>query len=310
MKIAVLGSLNMDLVVEVDHLPRSGETVLGRGLARYPGGKGNIQAIAAARLGAEVHLFGRVGKDAFGDELLAVARDAGVAVSAVEQVDGETTGMSMIMVGPTGQNMVAYVPGANGRVSEAYVAGVLPRLAEADAILVQLEIPLSAVAALLHGLPPERPRVILDPAPAQDLTALPLRRVDFLTPNREEFAVLTGWSASGVTEAGRAGQALLDLGVRHLVVTADADGAFLVERGGATRFPAYPVEVVDATGAGDAFNAALAVKLAAGRGPYEAIGFANAVAALAVTRRGAVPALPTLAEVQAFLSRRRSPALG
>lgn len=303
MKIAVLGSINMDLVVEVERLPVPGETVPGRSLAQYPGGKGANQAIAAARLGAEVLLFGRVGNDAFGEALLAVAQTSGVDVSGVERVRDVPTGTALIMVGPEGQNIIAYVPGANGEVDEAFASKILPKVREADAVLLQLEVPRASVATLLRGLPEGGPIVILNPAPAQDLSLLPLRRVDFLTPNREEFRALTGWGADTPEDVARAGETLLEKGVQHLVVTAGAAGAYLVERGGTTRFPSYPVEVVDTTGAGDAFNAALAVKLAAGRGPYEAIGFANAVAALTVTKKGAAPSLPTLAEVQAFLAR-------
>ena len=303
MRIAVLGSINIDLVAEVERLPRPGETVVGQGLARYPGGKGANQAIAAARLGAEVALYGRVGDDAFGEEVLAAAREAGVDIRAVERVPQTPTGAALIVVGSRGENMIAYIPGANGRVDGEYVRRVLPAIRKADALLVQLEIPLAAVAALLRELPAPTPIVILNPAPAQDLTTIPLDRVDYLTPNREEFVALTGWPPEGAEEVARAAQALLARGVRHLVVTVGSEGAYLVEGEGATRFPAPPVPVVDTTGAGDAFNAALAVKLAAGSGPYEALGFANAVASLAVTKKGAAPSLPTLAEVQAFLAR-------
>ncbi len=297
-----MGSINVDLVAEVERLPRPGETVRGQAFARYPGGKGANQAIAAARLGAEVILLGKVGDDPFGEEMLAVARAAGVDVSAVERVPQMPTGTALILVGPRGENTIAYVPGANGLVDAAYVDRVLARLAEVDVVLLQLEVPLSAVAAVLQRLPPERPLVVLNPAPAQDLSALPLHRVNYLTPNREEFLALTGWVPEGPEEVARAAQGLLGQGVRHIVVTVGAEGAYLVECGGATRFPAPEVPVVDTTGAGDAFNAALAVKLAAGSGPYEAIGFANAVAALTVTKKGAVPSLPTLADVQAFLA--------
>lgn len=301
MKVAVLGSLNMDLVMEVERLPRPGETVPGKGFTRYPGGKGNNQAIAAARLGAKVSLFGHVGDDSFGEELLRVAREAGVDASGVERIPGVPTGVALILVAPDGQNQIAYAPGANGRVSEAYVERVLPVLREADVLLLQLEVPLAPLAFLLRKLPEERPLVILDPAPVRDLSSLPLARVDFLTPNREELGRLVGGAVTGRDALLQAARALLATGISHLVVKADKDGAFLAESGGVTRFPAYRVDAVDATAAGDAFNAALAVMLAEGRGPYEAIGYANAAAAIAVTRRGAASSLPTREEVQEFL---------
>ncbi|MCS7239923.1 MAG: ribokinase [Candidatus Bipolaricaulota bacterium] len=301
MKVAVLGSLNMDLVTNVERLPQPGETVGGRSFARYPGGKGLNQAVAAARLGAQVVLFGRVGQDEFGEELLSVARENGVDVSLVEKVEAQT-GTATVLVDPKGENMIAYAPGANALVDKAYLDRILPILSTVDVLLLQLEIPLSTVAEVLSRLPAERPLVILNPSPAQDLRVLPLGRVDVLVPNAQEFQALTGWSGNP-EELERAGRRLLGRGVKTLVVTAGSDGAYLVESEGITHFPAFPAAVVDATGAGDAFCAALAVKLGSGRGFYEAIGFANAAAALATTKKGAVPSLPTLSDVQAFLAK-------
>ncbi|MGC9529566.1 MAG: ribokinase [Candidatus Bipolaricaulaceae bacterium] len=303
MRVAVLGSLNMDLVMAVTRLPHPGETVPGQEFSRHAGGKGNNQAVASARLGAEVALFGRVGSDAFGEELLSGARAAGIDVSGVEQVPQAATGVALILVAPDGQNQIACAPGANGHVDEAYVHQVLPRLREADVLLLQLEVPVEPLAFLLRRLPPDRPLVLLDPAPVQDLSTLPLDRVDYLTPNREELGRLSKETVTGRSELVRAVEVLAALGARHVVVKADRDGAFLAEEGGVTRFPAHPVTAVDTTAAGDAFNAALGVMLAEGRGPYEAIGTANAAAALTVTRKGAAASLPTRSEVQAFLSR-------
>lgn len=291
----------MDLVTSVERLPQPGETVGGQGFTRYPGGKGLNQAVAAARLGAQVILFGRVGQDEFGEELLCVARENGVDVSFVEKVPAQT-GTATVLVDPKGENMIAYAPGANALVDETYLGRIFPMLNDVDVLLLQLEIPLSTVAEALGRLPAEHPLVILNPSPAQDLRALPLARVDVLVPNAQEFQVLTGWSGNP-DELERAGRRLLGRGIKALVVTAGPAGAYLVETEGITHFPAFPAEVVDATGAGDVFCAALAVKLGSGRGFYEAIGFANAAAALATTKKGAVPSLPTLTEVQSFLSR-------
>jgi len=302
-RIAVLGSLNMDLTMEVERLPRPGETVPGRAFQRYPGGKGNNQAIAAVRLGAEVALFGRVGQDRYGEELVSAAQKAGVDTSGVERLPDASTGVALILVGPEGQNVIGYAPGANGRVDEEYARRILPKLTETDVLLLQLEVPLAPLAFILRRLPPDRPLVILDPAPARDLSPLPLARVDYLTPNREELAALTGVEATDRGELTKAAQELLSAGTRNLVIKADREGAYLAESGGVTRFPAYRVEAVDATAAGDAFNAALGVMLAEGKGPYEAIGYANAAAALTVTRKGASSSLPTRTEVQEFLRR-------
>ncbi len=304
MRIAVLGTLSVDLVAEVDRLPRPGETVPSRGLARGAGGTGTLQAIAAARLGAEVTLYGSVGTDAFGDEILATLAEAGINAASVERVASAPTGTSLILAGPNRHHLGAHASGANGVVSEAYIARFIPHIRDVDAVLLDLAVPAPVVMAILGGLAPTRPVVVLHSIPLHDLPPLPWERVDFLVGNRDEFAAQTGWTGSGPEDVARAGQALLDRGVRHLVITAGADGAYLVEKAGATRFPAHGLPTVDPTGTRAAFSAMLAVKLAAGRGPYEAVGFATAAAALTAARRGGIPALPTAAEVQAFLSRR------
>lgn len=301
MKVAVLGSFNMTLVAEVERLPRPGETALGRSFLRAPGGRGLVQAVAAARLGAEVSLFGKVGNDEFGQELLRVAQENGVDVSLVEEAPTHT-GTFVLLVGPDKETVSAYTPGANAFVDEAYITKILPHLNAADALLLQLEIPLSSLAFALRRLPKERPLVVLNPAPPQDLAPLPLTRVDVLIPNLQEFKALTGWSGN-IEELERAGREFLAQGVRALVITAGEDGAYLVEPEGMTHFPAVPVAAVDPAGAGEAFCAGLAVKLAQGRGLYEAIGFAAAAAALATQKSGVLPSLPTLSEVQALLAR-------
>lgn len=305
MKVAVLGTLGMHLMAEVDRLPRPGEGVMSRGLAREPGGTGTWQAIAAARLGAEVTVYGRLGTDFFGDEILA-ALQAAADTAAVERVGGAPSGASLVLMGPDRQQLAAHVAGANATVDEEYAIRFLPAIREADALLLDLALPGPAVHALLARLPAGRPLVILGPIPPRDSLPVPWGRVDFLVGSREELAAYGSWTGGSPEEAARAGQPLLSRGVRHLVLTAGPDGAYLVESAGATRFPGHHLPVVDPTGAEEAFSAALAVKLAAGRGPYEAVGFATAAAALAASRPGGIPSLPTSAELQAFLSRQSS----
>ncbi|MGD9840182.1 MAG: PfkB family carbohydrate kinase [Candidatus Bipolaricaulis sp.] len=300
MKIAVLGTLSIHLVAEVDRLPRPGETVPSRGVGREPGGTGTLQAIAAARLGAAVTLYGRVGADPFGDEILSSLRGAEVEIAAVERSVRDPTGASLLLIEPTRQFLAAQAGGANGGVDEAYIARFLPPIREADAVLLDLAIPAPALASLLAGLPPARPIVVLHPIPPRDLP-LPWERVDFLVGSREALASPT--AGSSPEEAARAGQALLARGVRSVVITSGPDGAYLIEGAGATRFPGHSLPVVDPTGAADAFRAALAVKLAGGRGPYEAVGFATAAAALAAARQGGPLSFPTAAEVQELLAR-------
>ncbi len=303
MRVAVLGSLNVDFVLEVERLPGPGEVVLGDTFRRTLGGRGNNQAIAAARLGADVALFGKVGSDRLGRDILHNARKNGVDTSQVAVERGAHTGTTFILVDGDGENMIAYSPGANARVDEAYVRSVLAEIAAADVVLAQLEIPKDAVAVLLEELPPG-PLLILDPSGASSLDELFLERVDYLVPNREMLRCLTGEDTADREGIRRAGERLLRLGARHLVVKAGPEGAFLLEAQGLTRFPAYQVSPVDSTGAGDAFIAALGCALGRGRGIYEAIGFANAAAALAVTRRGAAASFPTGEEVSRFLRER------
>ncbi len=298
--IAVVGSINTDLVVEVRRMPAPGETLTGRSAAFYPGGKGANQAVAAARMGADVRLFGKVGDDPLGARLLAGLREAGVDVAAVEVEQGTPSGLASIWVDSAGDNAIVVAAGANGQVDIDYVERHLDRIARADVILLQLEVPIGTVAGLLHSLPSDSPRVILDPAPAQDLAGLPLSRVDILTPNEHELALVAG---VGGVEAGT--RRLLDAGIRSVVCTLGAAGASWGTAGGPIeRFDAPAVDVVDTTAAGDAFNGALA--WAMHRQPFgDAIRFSIAAGALATTRRGAQPSLPTLADVRALCTSSR-----
>jgi ribokinase len=293
--IAVLGSANMDIVAEVARMPRPGETVAGRALREYPGGKGANQAVAAARLGASVSFFGKVGRDPFGERLLEGLRADGVNVAAVESTDKEATGTASIWVDDAGENAIVCVPGANGMVDADYIDRIFDRVTAADVLLLQLEIPLDTVAYLLGRLPRGRPLVILDPSPAQDLSRLPLRRVDVLTPNRTELLALTQ-----MDDMKSAAAALLRAGVGAVICKAGGEGAFWFGET-MSHVPAVPVCVVDTTAAGDAFNGALACAITERCMP-DAIRWANAAGALATTKAGAQPSLPRRADVDRLCS--------
>ncbi len=295
--IAVVGSINIDLVVEVPRMPTPGETLRGRNVALYPGGKGANQAVAAARLGADVALYGKVGDDPFGRRLLEGLRGSGIDASSVEIEPETASGLASIWVDATGDNAIVLAAGANDEVDGRYIEKCLDRIAGADVVLLQLEVPIETVALLLGALPPVEPLVILDPAPAQDLSALPLSRIGVLTPNEAELRVV-----SGDEDLDAGARRLLDAGIGNVVCTLGAEGAvWYATEGSAARFPAPKVDVVDATAAGDAFAGALASVLPT-RSLGDAIPFAIAVGTLATTVRGAQPSLPTLEDALSFLA--------
>jgi ribokinase len=308
--VVVVGSVNMDLVVRVPHLPGPGQTLAADGLETIPGGKGANQAVAAARLGARVTMIGRVGDDAFGPRLRAGLEGEGVAVDHLLTTAGCSSGIALIGVETSGENAIIIVAGANGRLSPLDVQERESVIASADVLLVQLEVPSETVAAAVavarrHGV-----RVILDPAPAPR-GPLPegLRAVDVLTPNQTEAQGLTGIGADDVSGARRAAALLLQSGARSVVVKLGALGALVSEgEGPGVCVPTPRVEAVDTTAAGDAFTAALAVGLAEGLPLPVAARLGCAAGTLAVTRFGAQPAMPTRAEVEAFLPRLDTPA--
>jgi len=292
--IAVFGSANMDVVTEVPRIPRPGETVLGRTVRRYPGGKGANQAVAAARLGGSVAFFGKVGADVFGEELLTELRKDGIDVTNVDQTSEHPTGLATILVDDAGENAIAYAPGANAAIDTDYVDRNLDRICAADVLLLQFEIPVAVIAHLLKRLPPKRPVVIVDPAPAQDISSLLLERIDLLTPNRGELFALTQEDDISV-----AAKSLLTQGVNAVICKDGKDGAYLFVDADTIHLPAPEVQAVDTTAAGDAFNGALA-----GAIMYlpvdKSIQWANLVGALSTTKRGAQPSLPKRDQVEGF----------
>jgi ribokinase len=296
--VAVVGSLNLDLVVRVPRLPGPGETVSGEDVFANPGGKGANQAVAAARLGRGVAMVGCVGDDQAGRDLLAALAADRVATSGVRVVAGVPSGTAFITVDDHGENQIVVSPGANARLTPGDVEGAGAALAAAAVTLVQLEVPLAAVAAAARtaaGL------VVLNPAPVRDLPDGLLEAVDVLVPNRVELAQL---AAAPVPETVQAAAALANrLPAPALVVTLGADGALVVEDGRTSHVPAVPVRPVDTTAAGDAFCAGLADALAGGAALGDAARWAVRVAAAACTRQGAQASLPTPAEVRALPGR-------
>ena len=300
-KIVVVGSANTDMMVQVVHLPLPGETVLGGKFVKARGGKGANQAVAAARLGAQVAFVARLGRDAFGQEAAAAYQADGINTDYVAWDDQAPSGVALIMVNEAGQNIIAVAPGANGRLAPNDVMAAERVIKEADGVLLQLEIPLETVWTAVKLARRYGVRVIVNPAPATQLPAELLKSVDILTPNEGEVTVLTGgYSTSDALDA--ASLLYHHSGVQTLVVTLGAKGALVIDHGKKMTVPGFAVKPVDTTGAGDAFNAALAVALGRGEQLVEAVRYANAVGALTVTRLGAQSSLPTEEQVRQFLS--------
>jgi len=286
-RVVVVGSINADLVVVTERLPGPGETVSGGRFARHGGGKGANQAVAAARLGAQVAMVGAVGADELGDAAVAELQDEGIDVSGVVRMDDAATGVALIVVDADGENQIAIAAGANGRLGAAHV----PHPEGEGVLLLGFEVPDEAVVA---GAEAAGWTTILNPAPARAIPEAVLASRPILTPNATEAAQLTGEE-----DPEAAARALRERTGAPVLITLGGDGALLLDGDGAQRLPAPRVDVVDATGAGDALNGALAAELAAGRPLADAARFAIAAAARSTTREGARGGMPRRQEVSA-----------
>lgn len=298
-KILVVGSLNMDMVANVDHTPVVGETILTDKLTLIPGGKGANQAYAAGRLGADVAMLGAVGNDSYADTLLSSLVSAGVDTAAVLRKEKENTGIAMIAVNSDGDNCIIVVSGANAALTVADIEENAELLKVSDIIVLQLEIPLDTVLYTAKKAKELGKTVILDPAPVPNVFPEELYQyIDIIKPNETELSRLTGLTCS--EEDITAGADMLrEKGVKEVMVTLGEKGVFIKsEICGEHLIPAYKVNAVDTTAAGDSFTAALALKIAEGNSIVEAAKFANKVASVVVTRKGAQSSIPTLQEVE------------
>lgn len=296
-RIVVVGSVNTDLVVRVPMLPRPGETAIGGTFATAGGGKGANQAVAAARAGGDVVFVAKVGADTMGDAAIASYRAEGVDTAHVTRDTATPSGVALILVDLHGENIIAVASGANDRLLPADVDRARERIAAADVLLVQLEVPLETVRHAAAIARAAGVRVILNPAPARPLDAALLGDVAILTPNETEAAALTGRHGIDTQSVAAAAADLLALGPAAAVITLGGRGAFLAGGGTGLHVPAFPVTPVDTVAAGDVFNGCLAVAIAEGRGLAEAVRFAAAAAAVSVTRRGAQDSAPERHEI-------------
>lgn len=296
--VAVVGSLNMDLVVRVPRLPVAGETLAGHTFDQVPGGKGGNQAVAAARLGARVAMIGRVGADGNGASLRAGLQAEGIDCAALDTSEAAPTGVALISVDEEGRNSIVIVAGSNGELTPADIARHEAVLASANVIVCQLETPPDTVLAALKTGRRLGKTVILNPAPV--IGPLPsdwLPLVDYLIPNEVEAAALTGLPIGSPAQAAEAAQVLRRQGVRNVLITLGASGVLAALESGPTHFEAPRVTAVDTTAAGDTFIGAFAAQRAGGVAVDSAIRFAQRAAALSVTRPGAQPSIPTLSEL-------------
>ncbi len=301
LKLAVIGSANTDLTVSTKRLPRPGETV-GSGEFRVSyGGKGANQALAALRAGCPTTLLTKIGKDSYGDLLYDHLVQSGLDPIGLLRDSEVPAGVALIALDREGNNQIVVAPGSNHRLTPADLQASEHFWADADFLLVQMEIPQESVECALALAKRHQMKTILNPAPAASLSAQTYSQVDILTLNEQEASDLTELEVRTMDDAKRAAASLRSRGCRTVIVTLGKDGALLSSEAGAEHFPASPVRSVDSVAAGDAFNGALAAALSFGSPLPEAIRFANAAGALSTTRRGAQESLPERSEIEALL---------
>ena len=299
-RIVVIGSSNTDMILQMEHIPRPGETILGGRFSMAAGGKGANQAVAAARAGGDVTFLARIGNDLFGKQTLEGLLQEGINVDCINSDAQSPSGVALIFVADDGENSIGVASGANARLLPEDIDAEKATLESADMLVMQLETPLETIqraAEIAHaaGVP-----VILNPAPAQSLDQDLLRRISILTPNESEAERLTNIPVSDIQTATQAASALQAQGVETVIITMGAQGAVVVGPHLTAALPAFSVVPVDTTAAGDVFNGALAVALVEGNSLNDAILFASAAAALSVTKLGAQPSAPTRCEIEHF----------
>ncbi|CCZ63450.1 ribokinase [Hungatella hathewayi] len=297
--ILVIGSLNMDLSIDLAKMPVTGETILGRGIAYKTGGKGANQACAAGKLGGRVRMLGCVGQDEFGQKLVKSLSESGVETNYIKESRDLPTGTAVIYVDDNGDNSIVVIPGANMACDVEYLKEQDEQFHWCDYVVLQMEIPYEAVWYSVKRAKELGKTVILNPAPAPaEIPKEVFALVDYITPNETEIAALNGKSIEDVKEGA---ENLLDQGVGNVLVTLGERGALLVNRNGETFYPARKVTSVDTTAAGDCFNGAMVAALAEGQNESEAILFANIASSIAVTRKGAQESLPIREEVAVIM---------
>ena len=297
--ICVIGSLNMDLVVNVDTMPKPGQTIIGSNFKEVPGGKRANQAVAMARLNGNVSMIGKVGEDGFGQTLINSLKNDKVDTTYIQTAKG-ATGVALITVDKNAQNSIVVSPGANFEVKEDDIDNNIEAIKNSDIVVLQLETPLDTIKYALNKAKELNKYTILNPAPAVKLDDEIIKNVDLLTPNETELEIISGVSIESEEDIQKAAQIMIEKGVKELIVTLGSKGSLYINKEKSMFKKAYKVEAVDTTAAGDSYTGALAVALSQDKGMEEAMDFASKVGALSVLKEGAQSSLPTLEDVENF----------
>ena len=301
MSVISFGSINMDLVVQTPRFANPGETIIGNDFFTAPGGKGANQAVAAGRLGVDTLMFGRIGDDFFGKNLLKNMQENNVGIEGVKTDNTLPTGTALITVDNNAENTIIIIPGSNSAVSDSDITNLTPFLKKAEILMLQLEIPLDTVAAAAKKAKESGVKVLLDPAPARQLPDELLQLCDFITPNETEAQILTGIKVNNPEDAKEAAEILLRKGVQAVIVKMSSNGSYYYDGSIEILFPAYKVDAVDTVAAGDAFNGGFTAAFSEGKPIEEILQWANACGALSTTKPGAQPSMPSREELISFM---------
>jgi ribokinase len=301
-KITVVGSFVVDLVARVEEFPKSGETILGLNLSQYAGGKGANQAVALARLGGDVEMIGMVGDDANGNNFKNIFKKEGILGKNIFTTNRALTATAMIQINKHAENKIVVIPGANFEFTLKDLRRVESAIKNSNLVITQLELTQKVEEAIINFCYQHKVPVQLNPAPAYKLSSKVLSKVTYLTPNELELSILTGLKTNTISNIKKAVQKLLSQGVKNVIATLGGNGAMIGNSQGVKHIPGFKVKVVDTVGAGDAFNGGFAFGLSKGMKIEEAVKFANAVGALAVTKNGAIPGMPRLSEVKKLMN--------
>ena len=299
--IIVIGSANSDLVMTLPNIPQSGETLLGGEFNIYPGGKGANQAVAAAKAGGDVTFLGCIGDDDFGQQTLASLNSYGIETDCIKTVTNCASGVALIFVDHQANSSIGVASGANNELSETYVQRYQTQIEQAACVLMQLETPINSNIIAAKIAQQAGAITILDPAPAQDLPEALLQHIDIITPNETEAKQLTGLSINTPEDAKHAAKRLARQGVKNVLITMGSKGVYVKTPEQEAFIPAFTVDSVDTTAAGDTFNGALSVALTRGDDLFDAVKFACAAAAISTSRQGAQPSIPSVEDIDKFL---------